>query len=132
DIARDIAQASKLLYDENNAAQVSILKEKSLDDFLEFKQRLFQKRKKLTAEISAIANETLQLISKSGLEESDFSSGYLPKHFNNLANGRFNINFENKWQTTLGEVPLYPKRVSAATAGVIDELVPVFVTNFQE
>ncbi len=132
DIARDIVKASKLIYDETNSAHVSLLKEKSLDDFSEFKRSLLQKRIKLTTDISFLANQTLQLISESGLEESDFSSGYLPKHFNNLANGRFNISFENKWQTTMGEIPLYPKRVFAETAGIIDELVPIFVKNFKE
>ena len=38
DISRDIAEAAKLLYDENNSGHVSVLKEKSLEDFLEFKK----------------------------------------------------------------------------------------------
>lgn len=132
DIARDIVQASKLIYDETNASHVALLKEKTLDDFSEFKRVLLQKKNNLMVDISSIAEQTLQIISESGLEESDFSSGYLPKHFTNLANGRFNISFENKWQLTMGEIPLYPKRVSAAIAGIMDELVPVFVKNFQD
>ncbi len=40
DISRDIANAAKLLYDENDSDHVSILKMKSLEDFLEFKKTI--------------------------------------------------------------------------------------------
>ncbi len=88
DISRDIANAAKLLYNENDAEHVSILKEKSLEDFLEFKKQLVHKKKILSAEIENIASQTLQLIEESGLQFDDFSGSYLPKHFQNLATGR--------------------------------------------
>ncbi len=132
DISRDIANAAKLLYDENDSAHVAILKEKSLEDFLEFKKQLILKKKKLTAEIEAIATKTLQLIEESGLQDDDFSGKYFPKHFQNLVTGRYDINFSAKWQETMGEKPLYPGRVSAAIAGIIDELTPTFISSFQQ
>src|SRR5690606_30789496 len=132
DISRDIANAAKLLYAENDAGHVSILKQKSLEDFLEFKRQLFLKKKILSEEIEIIATQTLQLISESGLQFDDFSGSYLPKHFQNLSLGRFDINFGAKWQETMGEKPLYPARISEAIKRIIDELTPNFITSFQQ
>ncbi|MCB0468457.1 MAG: UvrD-helicase domain-containing protein, partial [Aequorivita sp.] len=132
DISRDIANAARLLYDENDSAHVSNLKQKSLDDFLEFKKQLLKKKKVLSGKIETIAAETLQLIDESGLQFDDFSGSYLPKHFQNLATGRYDLNFGAKWQETMGEKPLYPGRVSAAIGGIIDELTPTFIANFQQ
>ena len=132
DISRDIAEAAKLLYDENNSGHVSVLKEKSLEDFLEFKKQLVLKKKLLSQKIESIASQTLQLIEESGLQDDDFSGGYLPKHFQNLSVGRYDVNFSAKWQETMGKKPLYPKRVSAAIGGIIDELTPHFIVNFQQ
>ncbi|MDP2687924.1 MAG: UvrD-helicase domain-containing protein [Aequorivita sp.] len=132
DISRDIANAAKLLYDENESDHVSVLKQKSLDDFLEFKKQLVLKKKKFSAEIETIASQTLQLIAESGLQDDDFSGSFLPKHFQNLSAGKYDINFSAKWQETMGEKALYPLRVSATIGGIIDELTPVFITNFQQ
>ena len=132
DISRDIANAAKLLYSENDADHVAILKQKSLDDFLEFKKQLILKKIKFSEEIETIALQTLQLIEESGLQDDDFSGGYLPKHFQNLSIGRYDVNFSAKWQETLGEKPLYPKRVSAEIWAIIDELTPNFIVNFQQ
>ena len=96
DISRDIAKAAQLLYFENEADHVSILKQKKLEDFLEFKKQLVFKKKTLSEEIETLASQTLQLIEESGLQFDDFSNGYLPKHFQNLSAGRFDINFSAK------------------------------------
>ncbi|MBK5213166.1 MAG: UvrD-helicase domain-containing protein [Flavobacteriaceae bacterium] len=132
DISRDIANAAKLLYDENDSEHVSILKQKTLEDFLEFKKQLLLKKKNLSSEIENIASQTLQLIEESGLQDDDFSGSYLPKHFQNLSTGRYDLNFSAKWQETMGEKPLYPGRVSAEVGTIIDELTPNFIENFQK
>ncbi len=131
DISRDITNAAKLLYSENDSDHFSILKQKSLEDFLQFKKQLVLQKKKLASEIERIASQTLQLIEESGLQFDDFSGSYLPKHFQNLASGRLDLNFSAKWQETMGEKPLYPGRVSKGIGAIIDELTPHFITNFQ-
>src|SRR5690606_20971470 len=86
----------------------------------------------LSEQIEAIASQTLQLIAESGLQFDDFSGKYLPKHFENLSLGKYDLNFSAKWQDTMGERPLYPGRVSSAIGAIIDELTPIFITNFQQ
>jgi len=135
DISKDIIKTSSLLFNENDSSSIDLLKEKSLDDFIKFRKQLKEKRKTLETDIIKIANKTLQLIEEAGLEFTDFSSGYLPKHFQNLAKGKFDLNFKTKWQETMGEKPLYPGRVKKNTpelAIVIDELEPLFITNLNE
>src|SRR5690606_4242750 len=132
DISRDIANAAQLLYKENDSEQVAALKQKSLQDFLDFKKQLLLKKKNLSEQIEAIASQTLQLIAESGLQFDDFSGKYLPKHFENLSLGKYDLNFSAKWQDTMGERPLYPGRVSSAIGAIIDELTPIFITNFQQ
>ncbi len=132
DISRDIADAAKLLYNENDSPHVAVLKGKSLEDFLEFKKQLILKKKNLSTEIEDLALQALQLIEESGLQDDDFSGKYLPKHFQNLSIGRYDLNFSTKWQDTMGEKPLYPGRVTAAIGGIIDDLTPAFINSFQQ
>ena len=132
DIARDIVQTSKLIYKENISDHVLLLKGKSIEDFSRFKLKLLRKRNELASEITEIATQTLSAISDKGLEETDFNRRYLPNHFKNLSQGNFGVSFNLKWQETLGEQPLYPKRVSSAIGDIIDSLVPLFTTNFHE
>lgn len=132
DISKDIAQASNLLFKENDTPHLAKLKKKTFDDFAHFKKQLLTDKKTLSEKIQTIAAKTLDLIAESGLEQEDFNSGYLPKHFENLASGRFNVNFKAKWQEALGNKPLYPKRVGSHISNIIDELTPVFIDNFKE
>lgn len=132
DISKDIATASGLLFKENDAIHLAKLKEKTLDDFDIFKKQLIHHKKEHSERIVTIANETLQLIDESGLQYNDFGGSYLPKHFQNLVAGRFNINFNAKWQEDMGDKPLYPKRVDSNSSAIIDELTPFFIKSFEE
>ena len=135
DISKDIVKTSGLLFNENDSLHIEKLKEKSLDDFIKFRKHLKGKKSSLKKGLIKIAKETLQLIEEAGLEFSDFNSSYLPKHFQNLANGKFDLNFKTKWQETMGEKPLYPGRIKKDTpelAIIIDELEPVFAENLKK
>ncbi len=135
DISKDIVKTSNLLFNENDREQIEMLKEKSLDDFINFRKQLKEKRKAFEAEIIKTSKDTLSLIDEAGLEFTDFSGSYLPKHFQKLENGKFDLNFKTKWQETMGEKPLYPGRVKKDTpelAQIIDELEPVFIVNLDK
>jgi len=134
DIAKDIAEAAHIILSENDAPHLAKLKDKSLQDFLEFKKGVAAKRLLLSEKIKITASETLQLIEEAGLQFDDFSNGYLPKHFQHLASENFTVNFGAKWQETLKDKPLYPGRVVKETPEIIPiivELAPVFAVNFE-
>lgn len=135
DVSKDIVKTSKLLFNENDRDSIKTLKGKSIDDFIKFNKQLKTKIRAFEIDIIKIANNTLQLIEEAGLEFTDFSGSYLPKHFQNLTEGKFDLNFKTKWQETMGEKSLYPGRVKKDTpelAIVIDELEPLFIVNFNE
>jgi ATP-dependent exoDNAse (exonuclease V) beta subunit len=130
DISKDIASAAGVLFNENDAPHVAKLKQKSLEDFTKFNRQLLQQKKSSSEKIIEIAESTLALIEESSLEYSDFSGSYLPKFFHNLASEKFDINFNLKWQSDMGNKPLYPARVDKNIGGIIDELTPLFISNF--
>ena len=135
DISRDIIKTAGLLFNENDTLHINKLKEKSLDDFLDFRKELKKKRAALSNDLKKIAAETLQLIEESGLQFVDFSGSYYPKFMDKIVAGDFNLNLSAKWQEQLGEKPLYPGRVlkdSPEAAATLDELEPTFTINFEK
>ena len=131
DISKDISKISQLLYKETEKQTILKLKKKSIDDFLALNTKLKKKKLLYTKQINEIAKETLQLIEEAGLQYDDFSGSYLPKHFQHLSKSNFKINYAANWQTSMGEKPLYPKRVSDDVALIIDDLTPRFQNNFE-
>ena len=132
DVAYDFNIISKMLISENDIEKVKSLNDRSLEDFKTLKNTLSKKIEKSKQEIDLLSNSALQLIEEHGLEFSDFSGGYLPKYFRNLSLGNHGINFKSKWQQSLEDGPLYPKRVSEELAMVIDELQPKLVDIYKE
>lgn len=133
DISRDIASAAKILFSENDNAQVENLKKKTLDDFIQYTIKIKNAKHEYSTQLVAIASEVLRLIEESGLQAEDFSNKSLPAYFGNLKSGN-SVNFNLKWQESLGEKPLYPGRVlkdSPHVAETIDELTPRFIDAFE-
>ena len=132
DIAYDFNKIGKLLFNENDAILVKTLADKSLADFKALKAHIFKSIKDLEEDIVHKSNAVLTLIAEAGLEYTDFSSSYLPKHFNNLSNKNFDLNFNAKWQEDLDTKTLYPKRVTNSVASIIDEIQPQLANVFHE
>lgn len=132
DIARDLSNTATILLHENDRKHVTSLRQKSLDDFANFKIQIQNKKQKLQKKIQKEAQDVLDLIAEGGLEHDDFSRGYLPKHFFHLVSGKYALNFNAQWQSSMGEKPLYPGRVSDMVASTIDSLTPQFIESFQK
>ncbi|MGB1309451.1 MAG: UvrD-helicase domain-containing protein, partial [Oceanihabitans sp.] len=131
DIAFDFNKIAKLLVRENDIFFIDKLKDKSLADFSALKKQLKKDINLLESQIVDLAQNTLQLITNSGLQFNDFSGGYLPKHFNNLANKKLDISFTSSWQIKLLEnESLYPKRVSPEIASIIDGIQADLIRAF--
>ncbi|WP_372752758.1 UvrD-helicase domain-containing protein [Mariniflexile sp.] len=130
DVAFDFNKIAKLLTNENDIPFIETLKDKTLDDFKSLKTQL--KKEIATTETAIVegAESLLTLFQEAGLEFNDFTSGYLPKHFQKLADKNFDVAFGNKWQENLENGTLYPKRVSAHTASTIEQLQPQIVQAF--
>ncbi|MGC1632194.1 MAG: UvrD-helicase domain-containing protein, partial [Gelidibacter sp.] len=124
DVSFDFNQIAQLLVNENDIPYIDSLKDKSLEDFKGLKTQLIIQIRQLEEDIVQEAQESLALIENNDLQHSDFSSGYLPKHFLKLGEGNFNVNLDNlKWQTDLLEGnALYPQRLEAYKRASIDSI----------
>ncbi|PKQ45929.1 UvrD-helicase domain-containing protein [Confluentibacter flavum] len=132
DVSYDFNKIAKLLVKENDIPFIETLKDKTLDDFKVLKSHLKDDIKSLETTLVENAKSVLTLIDEAGIEHNDFSGGYLPKHFLNLANRKFDVNFEAAWQQDLENKPLYPKRVTNDVASIIEQLQPQIAKGFYE
>ncbi|MDB2462829.1 UvrD-helicase domain-containing protein [Algibacter sp.] len=130
DVAFDFNKIAKLLVKENDLPFIEKLKNKTLTDFKVLKGQLRTEISSVETNIVENAKTVLDLIEQSGLEFKDFSSGYLPKHFEKLANENFNVSFGTKWQEDIETKTLYPKRVNDDLASTIDQIQPQLAASF--
>ncbi|WP_452220127.1 UvrD-helicase domain-containing protein [Lacinutrix salivirga] len=131
DITFDLNIIAKLLVNENDIPYLQAIKDKTLDDFKTLKTLVIKKINTNEAAIVKTAEATLTLIEECGLQYNDFSSSYLPKHFQKLASKDFNLNFENKWQLALlASETLYPKRVTPDISSIINNIQPQLIDAF--
>ncbi len=131
DVSYDFNSIAKLLINENDIPYINALKGKTLDDFKALKSNLTTSIINLQNQIVEKAQETLELIVNYGLQFDYFSNGYLPKYFQKLLDGSFDVNFGLKWQLDLEEGnTLYPKRVSSETASAIEGIQPQLLKIF--
>ncbi|MGK0254123.1 MAG: ATP-dependent exoDNAse (exonuclease V) beta subunit [Mariniflexile sp.] len=132
DVSFDFNKIAKLLVNENDIPFIDTLKDKTLEDFKVLKAQLKKDISILEINIVEKSNKVLILIEEAGLEHNDFSSSYLPKHFINLSNKKFDVNFEAGWQQDIEEKTLYPKRVTNEIASIIEQIQPQIAAVFYE
>ncbi|GAA4305253.1 UvrD-helicase domain-containing protein [Aestuariibaculum suncheonense] len=130
DIAFDFNKIAKLLVNENDIPFIETLKSKTLSDFNSLKTQLKTDIKTTETAIIEAAQDTLDLIESVGLEFSDFSSSYLPKHFMKISEGNFDVSFVPKWQDNIDNGTLYPKKVSSDVASTIESIQPQIASAF--
>lgn len=134
DISKDILKTSKLLNNENDAAHVAKLKDKTLTNFLTLKKELYKKIAFLETTITEASQQLLQVLHTNGLDQASFSGGYFYKHFEKLAQGNFSVNYGAKWQD-MAPGTLYTKATAKnkpEIATTIDGLLDSFITVFSE
>lgn len=88
-IAYDLLEIGKLLFQENHAAHVDPLRSKSIGDFKEIQKKLASDATLLEAKIVEMAQKSLQEMDHQGFEASDFPRQTLPNHFKKMVAGEF-------------------------------------------
>ncbi|MEL0455413.1 UvrD-helicase domain-containing protein [Flavobacteriaceae bacterium SZ-1-7] len=130
DVSYDFNKIAKLLVSENDIPFIEKLKDKTLEDFKVLKTQLKKDIIEVEKSIIENAQNILTLIDEAGLQFDDFSGGYLPKHFQKLTDGIFDLNFDAKWQENIEFKTLYPKRVSDNIASIIEQIQPQIASVF--
>lgn len=122
DISRDLFKISKLLINENHQKPIQLLKNKTLEDFDKFGKKLRSDIKIAEETLKLSADSFFELIENNGIQETDFSGQYVPKHFKKLQSGNGSVNFNTKWAEKIEDQPLYPKKASEDAKMTLDGL----------
>jgi len=131
DISYDFKKIAKLLTSENDVVALETFKNKTVADFKNLKSKLIKDIAVLESDIVKIAENALTLIDESGLQDDDFNRKSLPNYFKNLRQKNLNTRFNASWQDDLIEGnTIYPKRVTASIASVIESIQPKLIEAF--
>jgi len=121
DISRDLFSFSKLLIRESQQGHILQLKGKSLQDFADFSEKMKLAVVLVEEDIKNTAEKFFELCEKCDFTEKDFNGGYLSKYFIKVRAKKFNNLYGAKWQDTLENTSLYPKRVDADKKALLDQ-----------
>lgn len=104
-IAYDLVEIGKLLFQENHAEHIGPLRTKTIGDFRDIQQRLASESSTIEEKIKQLAQSVLQEIENLGFELTDFSGGTLPNHFKKISEGFFDTKrlYANKLEENLRE-----------------------------
>ncbi|OSY89057.1 DNA helicase UvrD [Tenacibaculum holothuriorum] len=128
DISRELNEFSRILLNEEDALRFRSLSEKSLQEFLSLKEKIYQANKTIDESFKKIGEEALGLLENNNLKVSDFAySGECPKHFQKLLT--FNslktdsLKFEGRIDKNFNEnKKLYAAKASAEAKVTIDDV----------
>lgn len=129
-IAYDLFEIGKLLFQENHNNHLKKINTKQLADFLQLQKNLKLKIKSNQTKIKTFASQALELINTNGLQFSDFTRSSFPKFMQGLADGSFNVKFTENWKQNFDDNKLYNKSCSDTTKIILDNLHPQFSVLF--
>lgn len=130
DIAFDLNEISKLLFNENHVPHLDKIKDKQLLDFIGLKKVIKAKLKGVEKDMVSNAERALQIISDNGLEFSDFSRSYFPKFMLKISQSDLKIDFGAGWKQNFETAPLYTKTCPDSIKSILDGLHPQFIELF--
>lgn len=87
DITYELLEMAKLLTNENNINELKQFKDKSINEFLDVKQKLKQAVQKLEEESTALGNELQDLLEINNIDPKSFSRGDFPNHIGYIKQG---------------------------------------------
>lgn len=92
DIAFDLNNIGKLLFNETHAKHLKGFVCKEIDDFLGLRKVIIYKVRQLEEQALSKCNEVLRVIEDTGLQPTDFPRETLPNHFKKIIKGEFSPN----------------------------------------
>ncbi|HET8736018.1 MAG TPA: 3'-5' exonuclease, partial [Pricia sp.] len=130
DIAFDLFNIGKLLFNETHVPHLENLREKDIDDFLGLKKILYRQRVAVGEQLTSTAGGALRLMDENGLEASDFTGRYFPKFLQKIAGGDLDMDFKAGWKQEFDSATLYNKTAPDPVKTVLDRLHPEFTALF--
>ncbi|UJH90036.1 UvrD-helicase domain-containing protein [Antarcticibacterium sp. 1MA-6-2] len=133
DIAKDLFNFSKILLHENHIPYVSHLKNKSLQDYKDFSEKIKTAIAASEEGIAKISEDFFRIVESEALKKSSFNRGYVYEYFSKLDQKNYKVTFGLKWQETLEEDNLYSAKVPQIEKEALDrnqqEIALLFKTS---
>ncbi|PWA11391.1 UvrD-helicase domain-containing protein [Flavobacterium laiguense] len=127
DISREILETGKLVLNENNRNEITHFHDKSISDFIAVKEKLVQVCAALEKENATLAEATLSLIDKNGIDLKSFSRGTFPNHLQSIADGKFNP--KNKMFREFDDIAI---NKTAKDRALIENIIPDLLQSLAE
>ncbi|MEZ4809732.1 MAG: UvrD-helicase domain-containing protein [Allomuricauda sp.] len=104
-IALDLVEIGKLLFQENHAAHIGRLRTKSIHDFKEIQKKIAAQVNTVETKAKVIAQSVLHEMERQGFDLVDFPRQTLPNHFKKIIEGDLNTKtlYNNQLEQNLSE-----------------------------
>ncbi|MEO9894136.1 UvrD-helicase domain-containing protein [Aurantibacter sp.] len=128
DISFDLNKIGQLIFQENHANHLEKLALKKMPDFIQLKKIITQRINDLENELIGLATDSLEEITKSGLQLEDFPRQTLPNHFKKFLSKEFNPStlYNNKLQENLEKGTILKKGVEPPS----NEFLETMLNNY--
>lgn len=109
DIAYDLNQIGKLLFNENHLASIKKIQGKHVTNFVNLKKKLKTSIKSIEDKIVETARKFDEFVEEEAIDISDFPRKTLPNHFRKIAEGEFNPIkiYNNKLEENLKDAKIF-------------------------
>lgn len=132
-ITRDLNTIAYLLNQENDAAAMATLQDKTLDDFDNLSKILSKKRAAVSAQLKKEATGLLEKFAALGIEDNHFSRKTFYNHVYKLSQDPALIKFDPKstWQNDIDNYSFYNKTTDESAKSSIDNIRDELITFFK-
>ena len=131
DIAIDLFNVGKLLFEENHKKHLETFASKTITDFLELKKLLKSRIASREERMSNEATRILSVFTANKLAFNHFNASYYPKFMLQISERNFKINFDANWKQQFDSKPLYAKKCDENVKTILDGLHTEFSRSFQ-
>ncbi|CAN1551779.1 RecB ATP-dependent exoDNAse (exonuclease V) beta subunit (contains helicase and exonuclease domains) [Flavobacteriaceae bacterium] len=127
DISREILETGRLVLNENNRNEIVQFHDKSISDFIAVKEKLVKVCAALEKENATLAETSLSLIEKNGIDLKSFSRGTFPNHLQSIADEKFNP--KNKMFREFEDIAI---NKTAKDRALIENIIPDLLNTLAE
>lgn len=121
DITKDLNKFARILLHEGNQKYLKFLREKSLEDYRTFSEKIKSLIKTSEENIATITNHFFTIVKEGGLTKKDFKGGYVFSYFSKLNSGDYKVTFTANWQENIATGNLYSANVPRDKKDILDD-----------
>ena len=123
DISNEIFEVGKLIHNENNHSEIALLKDKTIEEFVEIKTKIQSINTALKAETILLVQKIVNLLQQNKIENSSFAYERFPKHLTYISN--FDLKYNDYRFVSNDDFAI---KKTAKDRSIIEALLPEFLT----